>query len=775
MSLGTTAVIEGPGTLEKLAPLVAALPPAPDGDVFTPDQWKTLLALCDVFVPAIQDAKGSRKGSLALANQDEALSQFEPYLPDGADKSLIQSYLQESFVDIPDIKEILRRKLLQYVPQSGREGLAFILSVLNTRPGSLLLTGSTTPIQDQDLTTRTRIVCNWARSYLGLLRTLHVTFGSLARQVYIQNTTALPKLLDFPSTPKSIERNNSYDFKFHDFTSASTSTTLSADAIIIGSGCGAGVTAFNLARAGLKVLVLEKSYHYPSTCFPMLSSGEENLFENGGGVLSDDSSIYVKAGSTFGGGGTINWSASLQPTNTVREEWKEFSQLPFFTSPQFQASMDSVCDRMGVAKIDTPASFSNIKHSKPNQMLLEGARRLGLSTINVPQNTGGRNHDCGYCSAGCPSCVKQGPANLWLPDAAENGAEFIQGCFVEKILFGDDSANEKRATGVLCTWTSPDRKTSRTLTLKARRIIVSAGTLHSPLVLHRSGLTNRNIGKNLHLHPVTSLCATYSERINPWEGAILTSAVTALTSSMPLTPKNGPVIECLYSVPSFVCIFLPFHSQYATAQDPAGAALDYKLKCAKFSHSTAWVCIQRDIDSGCVYQDPHDKRTVRIKYSPSRRDRTAVLKAQTTAAKIAFTMGALEIDCLHPNVPRYKRSSSASDEVNLEAFELWIKHVEKKGLVADPGPALLGSAHQMGTCRMAKTPEAGVVDGKGRVHGTANVWVADASVMPSAPGVNPMVSTMGISDWISKGIAKEWEEEGGFSSQPLECAKSGQN
>lgn len=49
----------------------------------------------------------------------------------------------------------------------------------------------------------------------------------------------------------------------------------------------------------------------------------------------------------------------------------------------------------------------------------------------------------------------------------------------------------------------------------------------------------------------------------------------------------------------------------------------------------------------------------------------------------------------------------------------------------------------------------GVVDATGLVFSTQGLYVADASVFPSASGVNPMVTNMGIADWISRGITEE--------------------
>jgi choline dehydrogenase-like flavoprotein len=60
---------------------------------------------------------------------------------------------------------------------------------------------------------------------------------------------------------------------------------------------------------------------------------------------------------------------------------------------------------------------------------------------------------------------------------------------------------------------------------------------------------------------------------------------------------------------------------------------------------------------------------------------------------------------------------------------------------------------------MSATERDGVVDPHGRVWGVEGLYVTDASVFPSASGVNPMVTNMAISDYISRGIAKAMEEK----------------
>lgn len=340
---------------------------------------------------------------------------------------------------------------------------------------------------------REEIVQGWSKSYIPAIRKLFRSLALLTARTWVSSSPRLPSLIAFPQVPTHGKRTHGFDFEFLQFPQGEDAAILETDIVIVGSGCGGGVCAKKLAEAGHSVLVTDKAYHFPSHHFPM-DSGDANihLMESGGAILSDDDSIAIFAGSTWGGGGTVNWSASLQTQAFVRKEWAD-SDLPFFTSAEFQRSLDRVCQRMGV-------STDNIEHNFGNRALLEGSRRLGYSAAEVPQNTAGESHYCGYCTFGCAASVKQGPANSFLPDAARAGAKFLEGFHVEKVLF-DDASGPKTANGVSGVWTSRDRWTKRNVLVKAKKVIISCGTLQSPLLLLRSGVKNSHVGRNLHLHP----------------------------------------------------------------------------------------------------------------------------------------------------------------------------------------------------------------------------------------------------------------------------------
>ena len=72
--------------------------------------------------------------------------------------------------------------------------------------------------------------------------------------------------------------------------------------------------------------------------------------------------------------------------------------------------------------------------------------------------------------------------------------------------------------------------------------------------------------------------------------------------------------------------------------------------------------------------------------------------------------------------------------------------------IRDSFRILLGSAHQMGTARINPSPDHGVVDLDGNVHGLENVYIVDASNFPRCSGVNPMISIQSMSHFLTSKI-----------------------
>lgn len=333
------------------------------------------------------------------------------------------------------------------------------------------------------------------------MRAVYKGLSAIFKKTWATVSPTLCPVVGFPRVPIHGKPVDGVEYKFVQIPPGDNPEVVETDVVIVGSGCGGSVAAKNLAEAGHRVLVVEKGYQYSSKHFPMkFDEGFVNLFESGGANMSDDGTMAVLSGATWGGGGTVNWSASLQTQGYVRQQWAN-TGLPFFTSLEFQQSLDRVCDRMGV-------NSEHVEHNYSNRVVLEGARKLGYAAKTVPQNTGNAQHYCGHCTMGCHSCGKKGPTETWLADAAKAGATFLEGYHVNRVLF-DQKSGGRVANGVEGTWISRDSHfgtnandaVKRKVIIKAKKVIVSSGSLHSPLLLMRSGIKNSHVGRHLHLHP----------------------------------------------------------------------------------------------------------------------------------------------------------------------------------------------------------------------------------------------------------------------------------
>ena len=205
---------------------------------------------------------------------------------------------------------------------------------------------------------------------------------------------------------------------------------------------------------------------------------------------------------------------------------------------------------------------------------------------------------------------------------------------------------------------------------------------------------------------------------------------------------------------------------------PWSSGIDYKMLMARYSRVSTFMAITRDRDTGRVFADPAT-RTPRIDYTISDHDRDHAIEGLAATVKMLYISGATEIQPHIHGLERFTvdRQAAASFLRRMEEDEKE-EEVVRDPEFADPklaaylsqlrgmgSPAAGGdrmrrapSAHQMGSCRMSTSPEDGVVDESGKVWGREGLYVADASVLPSATGVNPMITVMATADWISRGV-----------------------
>jgi hypothetical protein len=198
---------------------------------------------------------------------------------------------------------------------------------------------------------------------------------------------------------------------------------------------------------------------------------------------------------------------------------------------------------------------------------------------------------------------------------------------------------------------------------------------------------------------------------------------------------------------------------------------DFKVLASKMGRMAGFICLGRDRDSGRVYPDPTDG-SCRIEYSTSNFDKHHLIEGLIACAKMAYVSGAAEYHTTCSQIPPLlirepattdarvpeQNDAHSQDGLNNPVLRQWITTVRSLAPL-DNEKTVFASAHQMGTCRMGTSPRHSVVDPHGQVWGTSGLYVCDASVFPSASGVNPMITNLAIPDWTSRGIAAGLRQE----------------
>ncbi|CAL9161790.1 long-chain-alcohol oxidase FAO4A-like [Musa acuminata AAA Group] len=496
----------------------------------------------------------------------------------------------------------------------------------------------------------------------------------------------------------------------------SSPLTLSCDAAVIGSGSGGSVVAGVLAKAGYKVIVIEKGDYYPSSRLSLLEGPALGaMYEGGGLVATDDVGALLLAGSTVGGGSTVNWSASIRTPGHVRREWCDEHGLELFSSKAYDEALDVVCERMGVQ--------SDVKEEGFNNMILRrGCEKLGYPVANVPCNAP-PDHYCGWCHLGCKNGKKQSTKETWLADLADSGNGFILPCCkAVRILYRKGRGlGRSVANGVVVAFGNEE------FTVESKVTVVASGALNTPSLLKRSGLKNVHIGKHLHIHPAVVAWGFFPSTRWPeecrksYEGGILTS-MCPLSSYCTLlqTPALHP-------------------GMFATVT-PWLSAADFRERMTRFSRTAHIFALVRDKGSGTAdYPES-------VVYRMDEEDEEKLKRSLEAAVRILAAAGAEEVGTHHGKGERVKVGGRGGGE----GVEELVTEVVRRGL--RDGKTPISTAHQMGSCRMAADAKEGAVSPRGETWEVEGLYVADTSVFPTALGVNPMVTVQAIAYCTAQSI-----------------------
>lgn len=477
-----------------------------------------------------------------------------------------------------------------------------------------------------------------------------------------------------------------------------------ADVVIVGSGAGGAPIAKELAEAGYQVVVLEEGAFYRREDFDFRPSHAlARLYRDAGQTVTLGLPLVVlPQGMTVGGTTTVNSGTCLRVPRHVLKRWHLEFGLRGVTEEELNLLYAAVEEYLFVKRADPEVAGQNAL------LFLESARKLGYSGGFLPRNA----KDCegyGVCAYGCPSGAKQSANVSWIPDAVRAGADVYTRCRAERVLVRGGKAVGVR--GHLLD-ASGKRKGYR-VEVTARVVVIAAGALQTPsLLMHnRICLSSGQVGRNLSIHPCGATVALLKEKTGNPRGIPQSTYVDEFA-------PEGIMLEGVTLPPPVMSVSLPW----------GGRRHAETMRLYPYCGTFGSMISEHD-SQGRVTAGPSARQPLAF-YRLGPRDLERLKRSVVLMAEIWFAAGARRV---YTPITGYRELTSSRDLSRLSMHRL------RRGDIYG-----LSAYHPMGTCRMGGDPERSVVKDTGETWEVENLYISDASVLPTSLGVNPQLTIMAL-------------------------------
>jgi choline dehydrogenase-like flavoprotein len=303
--------------------------------------------------------------------------------------------------------------------------------------------------------------------------------------------------------------------------------------------------------------------------------------------------------------------------------------------------------------------------------------------------------------SGFATGAKQSMSVTSIPQALARGARLLPNCRVDRLTI-----RGRQVIGALAT-ARCTRRARHNITVAARQVFLCAGSTQTPAILQRSGI-RKNVGRSFQIHPTIRVIAKFDQPINANRYDL---PLVAITEFMPSLRIGGSVF-------TFSTFGLTLAEDWAMREK----------YLPLHSHFAMYYAMIRPDGVGRVRVVPGFSEPF-LSYLLTERDWRRLRDGLRLLARALLEAGAARV------IPSIRGHSGWTDTKRVEA---------DLGYGLLPDRTALMSIHLFASCPMGGDPELCPVDPFGRVVGVDNLIVADGSVLPSAPGVNPQAIIMAL-------------------------------
>jgi len=567
------------------------------------------------------------------------------------------------------------------------------------------------------------------------------------------------------------------------------------DVCIVGSGAGGGIAAYVLAKAGARVLVLEKGPWLTERDFgdDELRFGERNLIDEDPLIEPRTFRDRPEEGphqfvgkvlpvSRCVGGGSVHYGAvcfRFRPEDfRARSTWGSLPGADIVDWPvtyaQLAPAYRAVERLIGVAggrMRGEPGPARPVRGAEwrtepypmpghpPNygaKLFEEGARKLGMHPFPTPVAINNGPYDgrpgcsyCGFCSShGCPIKAKGDTRVTALAKAIATGrcevradacayrVELSRGR-VKRVLYIDGNGRARAA--------------------EAKAFVLACSTVDTPRLtllseMPRNLVNHDVVGRNLMIHHFPGGVAFFSDRIDYYRGFWSMRCLDDFYLGDLAAGRRMFGFGNLQTIGPSSGYPLLAGGIISTAKTAGWGKFHKPFMRSTFGHFQFVGMIGQDppvrtnvVDLDPIVKDVYGLPVARITYQHHANDYAVQTAMLPWLEAIFGAMGAVSHQTVLPlSIPTGIPQLGKTD-------------AHRRG----PGrqfPNPIGGAvnHQMGTMRMGADPDASVVDGHGRFHGIPNLFVADGSVLPTSGGYNPTLTIQALAWRTAEGIARSF-------------------